>query len=118
MKDESRCRHNHPSSFRLHPLSLPLSSNLKTNSHIYRLKSSYTMRSTACTLAFLLAIACASKRPDVQSSKQSQPAKLAVQVTFPDSSTGTTFNQTQFDQHIAQLKKKIPSADFSIVVQP
>jgi len=31
---------------------------------------------------------------------------------------GSTFTQAEFDQHILELKKKIPASDFSIVVEP
>ncbi|HEY5445337.1 MAG TPA: hypothetical protein VIJ87_12895 [Pyrinomonadaceae bacterium] len=72
---------------------------------------------TACSLALLLTIACASERK-VQTRKPATPAAFAVDVTFHDSKTSSTFTQSQFEQHVAQLKTKLPSSDFSIVVQP
>ena len=71
----------------------------------------------ACSLTLLLTIACASERK-VQTRKPPTPAAFAVDVTFHDSNTSSSFTQSQFDQHIAQLKTKLPSSDFSIVVQP
>ena len=37
---------------------------------------------------------------------------------FTTPNTSSSFTQSQFEQHIAQLKTKLPSSDFSIVVQP
>ena len=74
--------------------------------------------STICLLTLLVAIACASDQTRFQPHKKPQPAKFAVAVTLPDSMAGSAFTQAEFDQHILELKKKIPASDFSIVVEP
>jgi hypothetical protein len=72
---------------------------------------------TFCFLAVLVALACASNRA-VKSNSQAKTVALATQITFPDSASFVSFTRAEFEQHITQLKKQIPSNDFSIVVQP
>jgi hypothetical protein len=43
---------------------------------------------------------------------------MAVSVSFPASLDAGSFSKSDFDQHIKELKKRLPSSEFSIVVQP
>lgn len=71
----------------------------------------------ACSLAVLLAVACSSRQTPIKSTTPPQ-TPLAVVVIRPEPLSGSSFTQAQFDQHIEQLKKRLPSSEFSIVVQP
>jgi len=74
---------------------------------------------TLLTLLLLLAIGCDSKSSAVKSIVvRTPPAEMAVSVSFPASLDAATFSKSEFDQHIKELKKRIPSSEFSIVVQP
>jgi hypothetical protein len=70
-------------------------------------------------LLLIFAVAACSSSPAVP--KRSAPAAAAKTVTasavvFP-ADTGS-FSKAEFDVHITQLKKRLPSSDFTIVVQP
>src|SRR5262245_26410516 len=80
---------------------------------------SFTRRrvGAAIVLALLMVVACSTKRVS-NSSSAPHSVPIATDVSFPASFTASSFTQSQFNQHIAELKKKIPSRDFSIVVQP
>jgi hypothetical protein len=71
----------------------------------------------ATVLAMLTVVACSTKRVS-NSTAASHSVPVATEVSFPASLATSSFTQSQFNQHIAELKKKIPSRDFSIVVQP
>jgi len=74
---------------------------------------------TLLTLLLLLASGCDSKSGAVKSIVvRTPPAEMAVSVSFPASLDAATFSKSEFDQHIKELKKRIPSSEFSIVVQP
>jgi len=74
---------------------------------------------TLLTLLLLLAIGCDSKSRAVKSIVvRTPPAEMAVSVSFPASLDAATFSKSEFDQHIKELKTRIPSSEFSIVVQP
>jgi hypothetical protein len=77
------------------------------------------MRISVICLFVLLLVACAAPRQTkVTTTSAAQVAEFPVAVSRPESLTDTTFTQAQFDEHIGQLKKRVPSAEFSIVVQP
>ena len=74
---------------------------------------------TLLTFLLLLAIGCDSNRSSVKSLVvRPRPAEIAVSVSFPESFSAATFSKSDFDQHIKELKKRVPSSEFSIVVQP
>src|SRR6185295_10421978 len=74
---------------------------------------------TLLTFLLLLAIGCNSNRGTVKSLVvRPHPAEMAVSVSFPESFAAATFSKADFDQHIKELKKRVPSSEFSIVVQP
>jgi len=59
--------------------------------------------------------------PTTKSSPKSPPAaqsQLSAAVIQPESFPPNSFTKAEYDQHVATLKKRLPSADFSIVVQP
>jgi len=73
------------------------------------------MRISLACFALFLALSC-SRLPTVSSpATQSQ---LSAAVTRPDALPPNGFTKAEYDQHIAALKKRLPSAGFSIVVQP
>ena len=77
------------------------------------------MRFLALTaVTFLLMVACTSRTNLGTSGSQAQFLKQSVQVSFLDSVASTTFTRADFDRHIVQLKPRLPSKDFSIVVEP
>jgi hypothetical protein len=69
-------------------------------------------------VALLATIACTSKPNLGPAASQTQVIKNSVQVSFLDSAVSTSFTQADFDRHILQLKPRLPSKDFSIVIQP
>lgn len=73
--------------------------------------------SLACmtTLATLLLMLFCSRLPTTKSSVATQ---LTAAVIRPDSLPPNSFTKAEYDQHIEALKKRLPSADFAIVVQP
>ncbi len=77
------------------------------------------MKLTATLLvALLLALGCGSKPAIRKVVSKAATTEFAVSVSFPESSPNNSFTQAQYDRHIADLKKRLPSADFSIVIQP
>lgn len=74
--------------------------------------------SITCFFSLFLAFACTSNRTRFQGNTKPKPPGFSVAVTLPDSLAGSAFTQAEFDQHILDLKKKIPTSDFSIVVEP
>ena len=73
------------------------------------------MRISLACFALFLALSC-SRLPTISSpATQSQ---LSAAVTRPDSLPPNGFTKAEYDQHISALKKRLPSAGFSIVVQP
>ena len=69
-------------------------------------------------LTLVLAVSCASNRVVVNPQQSSLPAALASEVNYPRTTDASSFTQTQYDQHIAELKRKIPASGFSIAIQP
>jgi len=68
-------------------------------------------------LALFVAVACSTNH--VANQRNMPHAAAAItEVSFPSSLAASSFTQTQFDQHIVELRKRIPSNNFSIVVQP
>jgi len=68
-------------------------------------------------LALFVAVACSTNH--VANQRNMPHAAAAItEVSFPSSLAASSFTQTQFDQHIVELRKRIPSNSFSIVVQP
>jgi hypothetical protein len=74
--------------------------------------------STLIAFTLLVTIACSSRTNIGTAGSQAQALQHSVQVSFLESSASTTFTKADFDQHILQLKPRLPSKDFSIVVQP
>lgn len=74
--------------------------------------------STLIAFTLLVAIACSSRANLGTTGSQAQIRRHSVQVSFLESTASTTFTKADFDRHILQLKPRLPSKDFSIVVQP
>jgi hypothetical protein len=74
-----------------------------------------TARSSCCLLLLLVVAACSSS-PAVPKRSAAAKAVASSAVFFP-AEVGS-FSKAEFDFHIAQLKKRLPSSDFTIVVQP
>jgi hypothetical protein len=74
-----------------------------------------TARSLCCLLPLLVVAGCSSSQAVP---KRSATAKaVASSAVFFPAEVGS-FSKAEFDFHIAQLKKRLPSSDFTIVVQP
>ncbi len=74
--------------------------------------------STVIAFTLFVTVACGSRTNLGTSGSQASVLQQTVQVSFLDSSASTTFSKADFDKHIMQLKPRLPSKDFSIVVQP
>ncbi len=74
--------------------------------------------STLIAFTLVVTIACSSRANLGSTGSQASILRPAVQVSFLESSASTTFTKADFDRHIMQLKLRLPSNDFSIVVQP
>lgn len=74
--------------------------------------------STLIVFTMLVAFACSSRTNLGTAGSQAATVRHSVQVSFLESSASKTFTKADFDQHILQLKPRLPSEDFSIVVQP
>jgi hypothetical protein len=68
-----------------------------------------------CLLLILLTLSCASSPATPKPKATVATAKASV-VLFP-SELGS-FSKAEFDNHIAELRKRLPSSDFTIVVEP
>jgi len=74
---------------------------------------------TVLTFLVLLAIGCDSNRGAVKTVVVRRPSTdMAVGVWFPASLDAASFSKSDFDEHIKELKKRLPGPEFSIVVQP
>jgi hypothetical protein len=73
-----------------------------------------TCESLCCLLLVLMLAACSSS-PAVP--KRTAPTATASSTVFFPTDTGS-FSKAEFDLHITRLKKRLPSGDFTIVVQP
>ena len=69
------------------------------------------------TLALLFALSCASRKAIPKAKSSIPPAAVATEAAFPASFDTNSFTQEQYQKHIVDLRKRIPSG-FSIVVQP
>jgi hypothetical protein len=67
-------------------------------------------------LLVLLTLDCASS-PATPKSQAAVAAVKSTAVVFP-AEAGGSFSKEEFDRHIAELKKRLPSSDFTIVVEP
>src|SRR5437660_5249664 len=67
---------------------------------------------TPLILAWVLAIYGLNTQP------QTLVAPLQSATTSPFAPSSTIATDTDFDQHVEQLKKRLPSNDFTIMVQP
>jgi hypothetical protein len=80
------------------------------------------MRFTILTsLALLLIVACQGSRSSGESESKSsvqQDAEIPGSSAEVMASTSARFTEADFARHVARLKKKLPSAEFSIVIQP
>jgi len=65
----------------------------------------------------LISMSCAS-RSSPPARKPPQNPGLAVDAVFAGAPNNSSFTQEQFKKHIVELRKRIPSGDFSIVVEP
>ena len=76
-------------------------------------------RSLCCLLLVLIVAACSSS-PAVPKRSASAKAVASSAAIFPAGfpAGAGSFSKAEFDFHIAQLKKRLPSSDFTIVVQP
>jgi len=69
------------------------------------------------TLALLVTLSCASRKTIPKAKSSIPPAAVATEAVFPASFDTNSFTQEQYQKHIVDLRKRIPSG-FSIVVQP
>lgn len=75
----------------------------------------YKAARNLCALLLVLTVAACASSPAVP--KRNAPAAATASAVFFPADTGS-FTKAEFDLHIIQLKKRLPSNDFSIVVQP
>jgi len=68
-------------------------------------------------LGILISVSCAS-RTSPPARKTIKPKLVATEAIFAGSPDNSAFTKEQFDKHIVELKNKLPSSDFSIVVEP
>jgi hypothetical protein len=68
----------------------------------------------ACVATMLLLALSCTRLPTTKSSQATQ----AAAVIQPDSIPPNSFTKADYDKHVAELKKRLPSAAFSIVIQP
>ena len=73
-------------------------------------------RTLFCLLLVLILAACASSPAIPKRNGTAGTGVAATTVIFP-ADTGS-FTKEKFDFHIIRLKKRLPSSDFTIVVQP
>ena len=73
---------------------------------------------TAITLALVLTVACASRKVTQKVKSAATSSSITAEAFFPASFDTNSFTQEQYEKHISDLRKRIPTPDFSIVVQP
>ena len=79
--------------------------------------NSEAARSLCCLLLVLIMAGCSSS-PAIPTRSAAAPAKaVASSAVFFPADVGS-FTRAEFDIHVTQLKKRLPSGDFTIVVQP
>jgi len=76
---------------------------------------SYETARIICILCVLCAVACSLDRTTLKSNFTHSASESAA-IAFP-TDLGS-FTKADFDLHIVQLKKRLPSGDFTVVVQP
>jgi hypothetical protein len=69
-------------------------------------------------LFVLLTVSCSSYRAEVKSAAPAHPAKAVASAVVLFPAEVGSFTKAEFEVHVAQLKKRLPSGDFTIVVQP
>lgn len=69
-------------------------------------------------LILLLPLACAGNRTALKARVEERTAETTKAPMSAMAASLGSLPRTKFDQHISELKKKLPSNDFSIVIQP
>ena len=82
---------------------------------VIRTMSKKSLRSTYGLLFVLLTVSCFSYRAEIKSVRQAKTIESSA-VLLP--AEFGSFTKEEFERHVAALKKRLPSDDFSIVVQP
>ena len=77
----------------------------------------YQLRTIAGFLVLVLLVAACSSSPATTKRVKAVAAAAPAAVVFP-AEFGSGFKKEQFEKHVEELKKRLPSKEFTIVVQP
>ena len=77
----------------------------------------YQLRTIAGFLVLVLLVAACSSSPATTKRVKAVAAAAPAAVVFP-AEFGSGFKKEQFERHVEELKKRLPSKEFTIVVQP
>ncbi|HSD46831.1 MAG TPA: hypothetical protein VLB87_09405 [Pyrinomonadaceae bacterium] len=77
----------------------------------------YQLRTIAGFLVLVLLVAACSSSPATTKRAKAVAAAAPAAVVFP-AEFGSGFKKEEFERHVEELKKRLPSKEFTIVVQP